>query len=956
MSNSPRILACLEGPRSLYHDPLFGPGEVLCGTGCQPAGTPDDPRAIQVEGNGGYDIRQVLRNLPGSHQPDVCLVHLSAAFSSFPTHLEAVRCPKVLLVGDTHQGRAPLERMIAYAQSTQFNLILSYCNRQHLHFFRAAGFERLAWLPLLLINPHPQPAMMRRAPTIAMVGQFGKHHPRRRKLVSRLAAVGLPIRATTCPQPEAAAIYASSLISLNQSRNGDTSLRILEVLSSGGFLVTEQLSPYAGLDHVLTDGKDAVLYESFDDLVDKLRYYLSRPELTEPIRRNGWERFQQQHAPAQKQRQLLEMVFAGRIPAEYDPEDEPRFRVAAPVGSARLGRRLDVYQAMQSLLVAEEQVTAFPVEVSEEVQRDLADLYRVVWREPATLEESHGANAVLLFGGVPTGAELTNSLTRFLGRWLIVSPDPERIPPAALAPVRDQLAAFGFFPVRDWPTLYERAGAWGAVVAFEGLGLAEATVRALGLFLDEREATVGQLMSGAIVAQRLGKGVLAEALARRAVAIDRADSSARHLLADILDTNGQGLAAAFQREQASRFAAAGDDESPFGSRQKRRSTNPTLRILVLTNLYPPQELGGYGRYIREYVEALRRRGHSVEVLTSNTPYLGEVAQTEDGIHRGVELFGGWRDGKVFQLADDDIRRVTDRNQRLVQRKAAEFAPDVCLLGNLDFVGLPAVASLAQMAPCLHHVGNRYTGYNPAVMTKIGRLRLAAASNWLRDRLIEDGFPDDGVAVLYPGGRCATFSIEEPPDFGTLRLLYASLVMPYKGAHVLVDALSRLHQQNVPFEATVAGDSTDPEFVRQLKEFCEREGFGEKVQFPGFLDTATLRRAHARHNVLVFPSVFEEPLGISQIEAMAAGLLVVSSGTGGAREVVRHRETGLLFSNGQAGELAAQLAMVYYAPEYAAQLAEAGRRAALAEFDVEVCAEALEAELIAMTKPAPARSG
>jgi glycosyltransferase involved in cell wall biosynthesis len=107
---------------------------------------------------------------------------------------------------------------------------------------------------------------------------------------------------------------------------------------------------------------------------------------------------------------------------------------------------------------------------------------------------------------------------------------------------------------------------------------------------------------------------------------------------------------------------------------------------------------------------------------------------------------------------------------------------------------------------------------------------------------------------------------------------------------------------------------------------------------------------------VFPSVFEEPLGISQIEAMAAGLLVVSSGTGGAREVVRHRETGLLFSNGQAGELAAQLAMVYYAPEYAAQLAEAGRRAALAEFDVEVCAEALEAELIAMTKPAPARSG
>jgi glycogen(starch) synthase len=41
-----------------------------------------------------------------------------------------------------------------------------------------------------------------------------------------------------------------------------------------------------------------------------------------------------------------------------------------------------------------------------------------------------------------------------------------------------------------------------------------------------------------------------------------------------------------------------------------------MRILVLTNLYPPAALGGYERMCRDVVERFRRRGHTVGVLTS----------------------------------------------------------------------------------------------------------------------------------------------------------------------------------------------------------------------------------------------------------------------------------------------------------------------------------------------------
>jgi glycosyltransferase involved in cell wall biosynthesis len=80
----------------------------------------------------------------------------------------------------------------------------------------------------------------------------------------------------------------------------------------------------------------------------------------------------------------------------------------------------------------------------------------------------------------------------------------------------------------------------------------------------------------------------------------------------------------------------------------------------------------------------------------------------------------------------------------------------------------------------------------------------------------------------------------------------------------------------------------------------------KVRFTGFLDRRGLSELFARSNVLVFPSQFPEPFGISQVEALAAGLVVVSSGTGGAKEIIRDDVDGLLFSAGNEADLANKL--------------------------------------------------
>jgi glycosyltransferase involved in cell wall biosynthesis len=115
----------------------------------------------------------------------------------------------------------------------------------------------------------------------------------------------------------------------------------------------------------------------------------------------------------------------------------------------------------------------------------------------------------------------------------------------------------------------------------------------------------------------------------------------------------------------------------------------------------------------------------------------------------------------------------------------------------------------------------------------------------------------------------------------------------------------------------------------------------KVAFVGFLDRPRLKQLFSTHNVLAFPSQFEEPFGISQVEAMAAGMVVVSSGTGGASEVVEDEVSGLLVPAGSSAALAAALAGLREDDERWQVLAEAGRERARKVFDIRRSVDQIE---------------
>ena len=81
------------------------------------------------------------------------------------------------------------------------------------------------------------------------------------------------------------------------------------------------------------------------------------------------------------------------------------------------------------------------------------------------------------------------------------------------------------------------------------------------------------------------------------------------------------------------------------------------------------------------------------------------------------------------------------------------------------------------------------------------------------------------------------------------------------------------------------------------------GVAGRVHFLGKIPRAELPGIYAAHDVLIFPSEWDEPFAITPLEAIASGLVVIGTTTGGSGELFRNRETAMTFAAGDAADCA-----------------------------------------------------
>jgi glycosyltransferase involved in cell wall biosynthesis len=193
---------------------------------------------------------------------------------------------------------------------------------------------------------------------------------------------------------------------------------------------------------------------------------------------------------------------------------------------------------------------------------------------------------------------------------------------------------------------------------------------------------------------------------------------------------------------------------------------------------------------------------------------------------------------------------------------------------------------------------------------------------------------DRVRVVHCGVRPEELPWSPGGDPGARRLLAVGRLDAIKGFAVLIDACGQLRDAGVPFSCEIVGEG---ELRAPLEERVRRLGLDERVRLSGALPQEEVRARLYGASVFVMPSMVApdgnmDGIPVALMEAMAAGVPVVSTTVSGIPEIVTDGSSGRLVPPGDDRALAQAIRGLLEDPVAGRRLATAARQTVEAHFD------------------------
>jgi glycosyltransferase involved in cell wall biosynthesis len=216
------------------------------------------------------------------------------------------------------------------------------------------------------------------------------------------------------------------------------------------------------------------------------------------------------------------------------------------------------------------------------------------------------------------------------------------------------------------------------------------------------------------------------------------------------------------------------------------------------------------------------------------------------------------------------------------------------------------------------------------------------SEYLRQQGLKAGTLPAHTQVIYNGVELHLFCQPVRAQLtGPLTILQAGRVSADKGAHTTIEAIGRLAQQGVTQVRLIVAGSGPTDYAERLREIVVQSGLEDRVTFLGWQPREQMPSIMADSHVLVLPTENQEPFARVVLEAMANGLTVISTLTGGTGEIVKHGETGLTFPAGDSAALALQIKRLVDDPALRIDLAKCGQALVLEHFSLDRMVENCE---------------
>ncbi len=405
----------------------------------------------------------------------------------------------------------------------------------------------------------------------------------------------------------------------------------------------------------------------------------------------------------------------------------------------------------------------------------------------------------------------------------------------------------------------------------------------------------------------------------------------------------------------------------------------TMRLLFISNLYPPHERGGYEQNCREVAAELEKRGHYVTVLTSNYGVKDRLLN-ETHVLRTLHLQA---DVNYYSLRDFFFKRRAQMRQNAQELRCAieQVKPDlIVIFGMWNLTRSVPYWAEAWMAgrvayyisdmwpsePDIHleywnlparHVWSKPLKYLLRVLalnqlkreSYPPRLRFEhtmCVSHYVLNMLINAGQLCVQAGIIYNGLDPEPWlkharNFDAPPS-DPLHLVYTGSLSRIKGVHTSIEALGILKQRGLSdrLDLTLIG-SGHPDYEARLHGLVDQFDLHNRVHFAGRIARDAMPVTLPRYDVFLFTSCGPEGMARTVMEAMAAGLMVIGAETGGQIEMLKHLQNSLTFQAEDAIGLANHIEHALNDTTLRARLAKAGQRTVLDRFTLDHMVDNIE---------------
>lgn len=357
-----------------------------------------------------------------------------------------------------------------------------------------------------------------------------------------------------------------------------------------------------------------------------------------------------------------------------------------------------------------------------------------------------------------------------------------------------------------------------------------------------------------------------------------------------------------------------------------------MRILLITSAYPPS-IGGPSRQAVEIKEALKELGHVVKVATTtDCPEQEDVIKLTTTLKNGI-AYKCLRPIQLFIQLDRIIR---------------EFRPQII---HIQVFGGP-LTLISNLTARLHHIPST------TKITAERNVEVSTEKNWSNKTL--KGRSLRKIAILVDQIQLAlskTIWVTTPvfktilrqnyniaankilicPNFIKLEkfqetaahqikekqkftLLTTCRFRTWKGLEDGINAFNLIDNKDIKWK--IIGEGSH-EYRNKLKSQIEQLGLSDQIELCESLPPERIHESYKRADAYLLPSHYE-PFGIVLIEAMASGLPIIATRTGGIPWVLEEGRCGILINPHSPEAIASALIRIVEEPSIAKQLQERGK--------------------------------